>query len=522
VEARGAAGMPYIAAIDQGTTGTRCMVFDSAGRPVASAYAEHRQYTPQPGWVEHDPEEIWAAAARLTAEAVGRASAAAAGAGPAQARPASLAGVGITNQRETIVVWDRRTGRPVYPAIVWQDTRTRDACEALIRNGAGDLIRSRTGLPVATYFSATKLAWVLDHVPGARAHAGRGDLCAGTIDTWLIWHLTGGPDGGAHVTDASNASRTMLMNLETRTWDPELLELFRIPAAMLPDIVPSSARYGVTRSDGPLGAAIPVCGALGDQQAALVGQACVRPGDTKNTYGTGCFLLQHSGGEPVRSTAGLLSTVAYVFPGAIAYALEGSIAIAGAAVQWLRDDLGLIRTAEETAALAGSVPDTGGAYFVPAFSGLFAPYWDMSARGAIVGLTRYVSRAHLVRATLEAICFQTRDVVEAMQRDTGLRLAALRVDGGATRNDVLMQLQADLLGVPVVRSAVAETTALGAAYAAGLAQGVWDSLNAVREHWTADRTFEPAMSEAARDTRYAGWQRAVERARGWAAEDRGT
>jgi glycerol kinase len=499
---------PYVAAIDQGTTGTRCIVFNQGGRPVASAYAEHRQYTPRPGWVEHDPEEIWAATARVVADALRR----------LPAESPAIAAVGITNQRETVVVWDRRSGRAVYPAIVWQDTRTREACDALIQNGDAGRITARTGLPVATYFSATRLAWVLDHVPGVRRHAERGDLCAGTIDTWLIWRLTGGPDGGVHATDVTNASRTMLMDLEARVWDPELLDLFRIPAALLPEIRLSSARYGATRRDGPFGGAVPVCGALGDQQAALVGQACFHPGDTKNTYGTGCFLLQHSGSEPVRSAAGLVSTVAYAFPGETAYALEGSIAITGAAVQWLRDNLGLIRTAEETAALAASVADTGGVYFVPAFSGLFAPYWDMTARGAIVGLTRYATRGHLVRATLEAICYQTRDAIEAMQRDTGLRLAALRVDGGATRNDVLMQLQADLLGVPVVRSAIAETTALGAAYAAGLAVGVWDSLQAVERHWTADRTFDPAMAPAVREERYTGWRRAVERARGWAQE----
>jgi glycerol kinase len=513
VDDQDAPGAPYVAAIDQGTTGTRCVLFDRAGQPVASAYAEHRQSVPRPGWVEHDPEEIWAAAARVTADALARV-----GDGPHGRSQPAVACLGVTNQRETIVVWDRRTGRPVYPAIVWQDTRTRDACDRLLRDGAGDRIRSRTGLPVATYFSAPKLAWILDHVPGVRAHAERGDLYAGTIDTWLIWQLTGGADRGAHVTDVTNASRTMLMNLETRTWDPDLLDLFHIPARLLPPIHPSSGRYGVTRRDGPLGAAIPVCGALGDQQAALVGQACFRPGDAKNTYGTGCFLLQHSGSEPVPSRAGLVATAAYAFPGHVGYALEGSIATAGAAVQWLRDDVGVIRTAEETAALAASVPDTGGAYFVPAFSGLFAPYWDMTARGAIVGLTRYVTRAHLVRATLEAICYQTRDVVEAMQHDTGLRPAALRVDGGATRNDVLMQLQADLLGIAVVRAAVRETTALGAAYAAGLAEGIWDSLETLGRPRAADRVFEPAMPAAARDERYAGWRRAVECARGWVAE----
>ena len=494
-----------IAAIDQGTTGTRCIVFDDRGRPLAGAYAEHRQSAPYPGWLEHDPEEIWAATCRVVAEALDRA---APPGGP-------LSAVGITNQRETVVVWERATGRPVYPAIVWQDTRTRDACAALVRDGSAETIRERTGLPVATYFSATKLAWILDHVSGARARAERGELCAGTIDAWLIWRLTGGPDGGAHVTDATNASRTMLMDLRARTWAEDLLEMFRIPPAILPEIRASSARYGETRRDGPFREAVTVCAALGDQQAALVGQACYRPGDAKNTYGTGCFLLQHTGAEPARSAAGLVSTVAYVLPPDAAYALEGSIAIAGAAVQWLRDDLGLIRTAEETAALAASVPDTGGAYFVPAFSGLFAPYWDMTARGAIVGLTRYVTRAHLVRATLEAICYQTRDVVEAMQRETGLRLSALRVDGGASRNDVLMQLQADLLGFPIVRAAVGETTALGAAYAAGLAQGVWESIEAAGAGWAADRTFRPAISAAERDERYAGWRRAVDRARGW-------
>ncbi|HKX18629.1 MAG TPA: glycerol kinase GlpK [bacterium] len=503
-----------IAAVDQGTTGTRCIVFDEAGRPLASAYVEHRQLTPRPGWVEHDPEEIWGATARVVAEALDRAAARSA----ASSRRPPLAAVGITNQRETVVVWDRATGRPVYPAIVWQDTRTREACEMLIRDGAAETIRSRTGLPVATYFSATKLAWILDRVPGVRTRAERGDLCAGTIDAWLIWRLTGGPDGGAHVTDPTNASRTMLMDLRTRTWAPELLGLLRIPAAVLPEIRPSSGRYGETRRDGPLGAAVAICAALGDQQAALVGQACCHPGDAKNTYGTGCFLLQHTGTEPASSTAGLISTVAYALPTDVAYALEGSIAIAGAAVQWLRDDLGIIRNADETADLAASVPDTGGAYFVPAFSGLFAPYWDMTARGAIVGLTRYVTRAHFARATLEAICYQTRDVVEAMQRDTGLPLRALRVDGGASRNDVLLQLQADLLGLPVVRSAVGETTALGAAYAAGVAQGVWESLEAAGAGWAADRTFEPAISAAARDERYAGWRRAVERARGWTQE----
>ncbi len=500
--------VPYVAAIDQGTTGTRCLVVDEAGRVAASAYAEHAQLTPHPGWVEHDAEEIRDTALRVAREALDRAGLT----GSASRR---VAAIGVANQRETAVLWDRRTGRPVYRAIVWQDTRTRAACQALIDRGLQPLIRSRTGLPVATYFSALKAAWMLEHVPGARAHAERGDLCFGTIDSWLIWWLTGGPDGGAHVTDPTNASRTQLMNLRAREWDPELLALFGIPAACLPEIRLSSERYGETRPDGPFGAGVPVCGDLGDQQAALVGQACTSPGDAKNTYGTGCFLLQHTGPDPVESRSGLLATVGYALPQATAYALEGSIAIAGAAVQWLRDNLGLIRSAAETEAVAASVADSGGVYFVPAFSGLFAPYWDMAARGTIVGLTRYATRAHLVRATLEAICYQTRDVVEAMARDAGRRPSALRADGGASRNDLLMQLQSDVLGIPVVRPAVSETTALGAAYAAGLAQGIWDSLGAVVRDRAADRTFTPRASEAQRDAGYAEWKRAVERARGW-------
>jgi len=505
---------PYVAAVDQGTTGTRCIVFDAGGRPVASAYAEHAQLTPRPGWVEHDPEEIWEATGRVVREALARAGQSVSAAG-------TPAAIGITNQRETAVLWDRRTGRPVYHAIVWQDTRTRDACRSLIERGTEPMIRDRTGLPVATYFSALKVAWILDQIPGARAHAERGDLCFGTIDSWLIWRLTGGPDGGIHATDVTNASRTQLMNLRTRAWDPDLLALFGIPPAVLPEIRLSSERYGVTRPDGPVGAAVPVSGDLGDQQAALLGQACVRPGDTKNTYGTGCFLLQHTGAAPVDSQSGLLSTVAYALPAGIAYALEGSVAVAGSAVQWLRDNLGVIASAAETDAVAASVSDSGGVYFVPAFSGLFAPYWDMTARGVITGLTRYATRAHLVRATLEAICYQTRDVVEAMAQDAGTRLSALRVDGGASRNDFLMQLQADILGVPVIRPTVSETTALGAAYAAGLAQGIWDSLDAMSRHWAVDRTFEPRCPPAERDLGYAEWKRAVERARGWLPADPG-
>jgi glycerol kinase len=501
---------PLVAAIDQGTTGTRCILFDGSGLPRAGAYREHAQLTPQPGWVEHDPEEIWETTAAVIREALAKLGLS----GGALRR---VSAVGVTNQRETTVLWDRRTGRPIYRAIVWQDTRTRPACQALIDRGLEPAIRARTGLGIATYFSALKAAWILDHVPGVRAHADRGDICFGTMDSWVIWWLTGGPAGGVHVTDPTNASRTSLMDLRTRTWDDELLTIFNLPRAMLPEIRPSSERYGDTVADGPFGAALPVCGDLGDQQAALVGQTCYRPGDAKNTYGTGCFLLAHTGTEPVPSRSGLLTTVAYALPGGAAFALEGSIAIAGAAVQWLRDNLMVIRTAEETEAIAASVEDAGGVYFVPAFSGLFAPHWDMDARGTIVGLTRYVTRAHLVRATLEAICYQTREVLEVMEREAGMRFSNLRVDGGASRNNVLMQLQADVLGVPIVRPTVSETTALGAAYAAGLAAGVWDSLDVVRQHWKVDRTFEPAWPADRRDEGYAGWQRAVERSRGWAA-----
>jgi len=501
---------PFVAAIDQGTTGTRCILFDASGHPRASAYREHTQLTPQPGWVEHDAEEIWEATAAVIRDALAKA-------GPAGEGARRIAAVGVTNQRETTVLWNRHTGRPLYRAIVWQDTRTRPACQALIDRGVEPSVRSRTGLGIATYFSALKAAWVLDNVPGVRAHAERGDVCFGTMDSWVIWCLTGGPAGGAHVTDATNASRTLLMDLRTRTWDDELVKLFDLPRAMLPQIRLSSERYGDTAPDGPFGASLPVCGDLGDQQAALVGQTCYRPGEAKNTYGTGCFLLEHTGSRPVPSHSGLLTTVAYALPNDVAFALEGSIAVAGAAVQWLRDNLGLIRSAEETETIAATVDDAGGAYFVPAFSGLFAPHWDMDARGVIAGLTRYVTRAHLVRATLEAICYQTREVLEAMERDAGIRLSSLRVDGGASRNNLLMQLQADILGVPVVRPTVSETTSLGAAYAAGLAAGVWDSLDGLRHHWQVDRTFEPAWPADRREAGYAGWKRAVERSRGWMA-----
>jgi len=501
-------GQRFVAAIDQGTTGTRCIVFDHRGQQRASAYEEHRQIYPQPGWVEHDAAEIWEKTVRVTRAALAQAGLA----------PHDLAGLGITNQRETTVVWDAETGRPLANAIVWQDTRTLAQCQALIDGGYEPLIRSRTGLVVATYFSGPKLAWLLDNVPGLRAKAERGQALFGTIDSWLIWNLTGGPDGGAHVTDVTNASRTLLMDLGTLDWDPDLLQLLRIPRQMLPEIRPSSdpRGYGRTPANGPLGGEVLVCGAAGDQQAALVGQTCYTPGEAKNTYGTGCFLLLNTGDKPVASQRGLLTTVAYgLKPGACSYALEGSIAITGAAVQWLRDNLGIIKTAAETEEIASTVADTGGAYFVPAFSGLFAPHWDMYARGVIVGLTRYVTKAHLVRATLEAICYQSREVLEAMEADTGLKLSALKVDGGAVANNLLMQMQADILGVRVIRPTVRETTALGAAYMAGLATGVWQSTDDLCANWGVDRIFEPTWSEEQRAAGYKGWQKAVERARGW-------
>jgi glycerol kinase len=498
----------YVAAVDQGTTGTRFIVFDRSGRVIASYYEEHRQIYPQPGWVEHDPLEIREKMQRVIAAALASEN----------IRPESIAGLGVTNQRETTILWDRATGQPVYNAIVWQDTRTRDICQHLIDEGWEVKIRQTTGLPIATYFSGPKLQWLLDNVAGARTSAERGDLLFGNIDTWVAWWLTGGPNGGAHVTDPSNASRTMLLNLRTLDWDDEMLRLLRIPRAVLPRIRPSSDPdfYGHTRTDGPLGAAVPLCGDLGDQQAALVGQTCYNPGEAKNTYGTGNFLLLNTGPIPVPSKHGLLTTVAYRFGAEkTIYALEGSIAITGAAVQWLRDNLGLIQNAAETEAISQSVDDAGGIYFVPAFSGLFAPHWDMNARGVIVGLTRYVTRAHIVRATLEAICYQTREVLESMEADSGIRLATLKVDGGAVKNDFLMQLQADILGVPVIRPTVGETTSLGAAYAAGLAAGFWNGLDDLRRNWGVDRIFEPQWSADRREDGFRGWKKAVERTRGW-------
>jgi glycerol kinase len=498
----------YIATIDQGTTGTRCMIFDRAGQVKGWHYREHQQIFPRPGWVEHNPLEILSSTDTVVRVALDQ----------AEIEANQIVGLGIANQRETVVVWDRRTGRPLHNAIVWQCTRTRDLCQDLLNRGLEPFIRERTGLVVNTYFSGTKIAWLLDHVPGLREAGERGEALVGTIDSWLIWNLTGGVWGGAHITDVTNASRTMLMNIETLDWDAELLELLRVPRAMLPAIRPSSARepYGLTHLAGPLGGSVPVCGDVGDQQAALVGQVCFNPGEAKNTYGTGSFMLLNTGEQRVASSSGLLTTVAYgLQPGRCHYALEGSIAITGAAVQWLRDNMGLIRTAAETEDIARSVEDTAGVYFVPAFSGLFAPHWDMNARGVIVGLTRYATRAHIVRATLEAICYQTREVLQAMEADSGISLRSLKVDGGAVVNNFLMQLQADILGVPVVRPTVGETTALGAAYMAGLATGLWESLAEVAQNWGVERIFEPQWDADHRSRGYHGWRKAVQRARDW-------
>jgi glycerol kinase len=496
----------YIGALDQGTTSTRFIVFDAAGREVARHQLEHRQILSQPGWVEHDPIEI---AARVNEVIAGALRA-------ADLTGKDLAAIGVTNQRETTVVWNPRDGRPWHNAIVWQDTRTDKMVAALEPHRA--LLCERTGLPPATYFSATKLQWILDNVDGARAAAERGEALFGTVDTWIIWNLTGGPNGGRHVTDATNASRTQLMDLRTLDWDDELLALFCVPRRMLPGICASSdpSAFGVTRATGPIGAEIPIGGDLGDQHAALVGQACLAPGEAKNTYGTGNFMLLNTGSRIVPSTSGLLTTIAYRFKDAeTVYALEGSVAVTGSAVQWLRDQLQVITSADEIEALAASVPDSAGLYFVPAFSGLFAPYWRADARGVIVGLSRFHTRAHLARATLEAICFQTRAVLDAMVRDSGVRLEVLKVDGGATVNNLLMQLQADILGVPVVRPVVAETTALGAAYAAGLAVGFWTDLESLRRHWKADRQWEPRWSEDQREEAFRGWRKAVDRSLGW-------
>jgi len=493
----------YILALDQGTTSSRAILFDHEGRVVSAAQEEFPQIYPQPAWVEHDPEAIWGTQLGTARQALTKAG----------VNAAQVAAIGITNQRETTVVWDRETGAPLYNAIVWQCRRTAARCDHLRAEGWVDPIRDKTGLVIDAYFSGTKLAWLLDEVPGLREKAERGQALFGTIDSFLIWRLSGGK---LHVTDVSNASRTMLFNIHTLDWDDEILAELNIPRAMLPQVRPSSLVYGVTEAD-LLGAGVPIGGAAGDQQAALFGQSCFVPGQAKNTYGTGCFLLLNTGVQAVASQRGLLTTIAWQLRSgeAVTYALEGSIFIAGAAIQWLRDGLGIITRAADTEALAREVADTGGVYFVPAFVGLGAPYWDAYARGTMVGLTRGTDRRHLARAALEAICYQSRDLLEAMSADAGIQLQALRADGGAAANNLLMQLQADLLGVSVQRPAVTETTALGAAYLAGLAVGYWSGLEEIATQWQAEAEFVPSMPPAQRDVLYAGWQRAVERARSW-------
>jgi glycerol kinase len=498
----------FVGAVDQGTTSTRFMIFDHSGNEVAKHQLEHEQIMPRPGWVEHNPIEIWERTVSVIRTAMDA----------RRLGPEDLAALGITNQRETTVVWDRRTGRPYYNAIVWQDTRTDRIASALEREGKGEVIRQKAGLPPATYFSGGKIQWILDNVEGVRADAEAGHAIFGNTDSWLIWNLTGGPDGGVHVTDVTNASRTMLMDLETLDWDDELLGFFGIPRAMLPEIRPSSEprAYGVVAARNALGGEVPITGDLGDQQAATVGQVCFAVGEAKNTYGTGNFMLLNTGTDLVRSKSGLLTTVAYKLGDEDAvYALEGSIAVTGSAVQWLRDQLGIISGAAESEALARQVKDNGGIYFVPAFSGLFAPYWRSDARGAIVGLSRYNTNAHLARATLEAICYQSRDVVEAMATDSGVKLDVLKVDGGITANQLCMQMQADILGVPVSKPVVAETTALGAAYAAGLAVGFWKDTDELRANWNEGQRWTPEWDDQAREAGYAGWKKAVERTLNW-------
>jgi len=493
----------YVGAIDQGTTSTRFMIFDHAGQVIGIDQKEHEQIYPKPGWVEHDPMEIWASTQAVIAGALAK----------AHVDPKDLAAIGVTNQRETTVIWDKNTGKPVYNAIVWQDTRTDLICNELAKVGGQDRLRAKVGLPLATYFSGPKIKWVLDNIPGAREKAEKGELYFGNTDCWVIWNVTGGVNGGVHVTDVSNASRTMLMNLETLEWDEEILKLMGIPRSMLPDIKASSEVYGT--AVGAL-AGIPVAGDLGDQQAALFGQTCFSAGEAKNTYGTGCFMLLNTGTKPIPSKNGLLTTLGYkIGKEPAVYALEGSIAITGALVQWLRDNLGLIQKSSDIEPLANTVEDNGGIYFVPAFSGLFAPYWKNDARGVIVGMTRYVNKGHIARAALEATAYQTREVLEAMNKDSGVPLTALKVDGGMVFNDTLMQFQSDILGVPVIRPKVAETTALGAAYAAGLAVGFWAKVEDLRANWGVDKTWEPKMDSAKRAKLFDGWLEAVKRTFGW-------
>ncbi len=498
----------YVAAIDQGTTSTRCMIFNHAGQPVSVHQLEHEQIYPKPGWVEHDALEIWQRTKDVIKGAMDT----------GKITADEIVAVGITNQRETTVVWDSQTGKPYYNAIVWQDTRTDKICHVLAGEAGQDRYRAKVGLPLATYFSGPKIRWILENVDGVRQAAEAGHAIFGNMDTWIIWNLTGGINGGVHVTDPTNASRTMLMNLETLQWDDDMLAVMNIPKSMLPEIRPSSDPkiYGYTTDFGPRGKKLPICGDLGDQQAATVGQACFKVGEAKNTYGTGCFMILNTGTELVHSTNGLLTTVCYKFGDeATVYALEGSIAIAGALVQWLRDNLKMIDSASEIEALANTVEDNGDIYFVPAFSGLFAPYWKSNARGVIVGLTRFVNRGHVARATLESTAYQTREVLDAMNADSGVELTALKVDGGMIQNNLLMQFQADVLGVPVIRPKVAETTALGAAYAAGYAVGFWKSQNEMQENWGIDNTWYPSEDDTARTINYRKWKKAVTRTYDW-------
>jgi glycerol kinase len=493
----------YVGALDQGTTSTRFMIFDHSGNVIAVDQKEHEQIYPKPGWVEHDAMEIWTRSKEVIAGALAKAG----------IQPSDLAAVGVTNQRETTVIWDRTTGRPVHNAIVWQDTRTDTICNALAKDGGQDRFREKVGLPLATYFSGPKIRWVLDNVPGVRERAERGEVVFGNIDSWCIWNLTGGVNGGLHITDVTNASRTMLMNLKTLDWDPEILGIMGVPRAMLPEIRPSSQMYGECKEGVP---GVPVAGDLGDQQAAIFGQTCYSVGEAKNTYGTGNFLLLNTGTSPIQSKSGLLTTLGYKIGDQPAvYCLEGSIAITGALVQWLRDNLGMISQSSDIEKLAATVEDNGGVYFVPAFSGLFAPYWRSDARGVIAGLTRYVNKGHIARAVLEATAWQTREVVDAMNQDSGVALTSLRVDGGMVHDELLMQFQADVLGVPVIRPKVAETTSLGAAYAAGLAVGFWTQLDELRANWGVDRTWEPRMDSALREKEYKLWKKAVTRTFDW-------
>ncbi len=488
----------FVAAIDQGTTSTRCILFDHAGNIAAVDQKEHEQIYPKPGWVEHDALEIWERTQRVIRGALEKSG----------AKVADIAAIGITNQRETTVVWEKATGRPIYNAIVWQDTRTDAICNELAKDGGQNRFQARTGLPLATYFSGPKIKWIMENIPGVRQRAEKGELLFGNMDTWVIWNLT-----GAHVTDVTNASRTLLMDLQTLDWDDEILHILGIPRSMLPRICSSSELYGMAR--GSLGG-VPVTGDLGDQQAALFGQTCYTPGEAKNTYGTGCFMLLNTGEKPVLSKNGLLTTLGYRIGNQPAiYALEGSIAITGALVQWLRDNLGMIEKSSDVETLARSVEDAGGIYFVPAFSGLFAPYWRSDARGAIVGMTRYVNKGHIARAVLEATAYQTREVLDAMEKDSGVKLTALKVDGGMVFNELLMQFQADILDVPVIRPKVAETTALGAAYAAGLAVGFWKDYDELRANWGKDKEWRPSMPAEKRDALHTGWKKAVTRTFDW-------